>query len=365
VRAQRRFRIKYSTLLLVLSLPALAMVDVAFGAMVTLLGNAPLSPSVLLRGALVFAIMTFALRRSVRVGPMASTLIYVTLLSTLPALAVSMFSGSQVLGDLSHAIKAIYMPLLLGFLTYIIQHYRIAEDDVLRFVEYWSYVMTLGFVVPNALGIGAQTYGDYAAGTKGFFVAGNDASLALGLSLFVVCYRLFFVKFSILGFLMYLLGIYALVSVGSRTSLILLAGSGLFLFLGMLFFHSRFRHQSLVATLSRCLASFAFLGAIAYAISFGIAMQSENSYQQEKLQQLIIGESPRELLVLTSSSYLESREAWKTLTGEGQFLYEVGVGEHWGRESRKIAEVDWLDAFGIYGAPYTTAIYLLIIPLLL
>jgi hypothetical protein len=357
----RSFSVNLSTLLLFLCLPTLAMVDVAFGAMATLLGSAPFSPGVLLRGAIVFAIIAVTMRKFTRLGAVVSTLIFISVLSTLPALTVSVLSSSSVIGDVIHVTKAIFMPLMVGYFAHLIKYYRVTEDDVLRNIEYWSYAMTLGFVLPTALGIGALTYGDYAEGTKGFFMAGNDASLALGLGLFVVSYRLFFVKFSILRLMMFLLGMYAVISVGSRTGLVLAAACGVMLFLAVSFFRGRSRRVSLAARLSRNLAAVAFLVGVAYLVSLGLAMHGNSSYQQGKLQQLMDGEHPRATLVLVASLYLESRESWKALTGEGNYLFEIGVGEYWGHQPRKIAEVDWLDAFGMYGTIYAVTIHLLIL----
>lgn len=359
--SSRRIALHRATLALIFCLPIPAIADVTFGAMVSQFGYAPFSPGVLVRGGLVFFIIAMALSPFTRLGTKPATLIYLTIACTLPSLFVSIGSNAPLFEDVSHLIKAVFMPFLLAFLVYLIDRYRIGEDAILRMVEVWTYVMTLGFLLPAALGIGFQTYGDYAEGEKGFFVAGNDSSLALALGLFLVSYRLFFVKFSKLRFAIFLLGIYAVISVGSRTGLILTAATGALVFVAVAFFRGRRKSSSVASKLARGAASLALVGATVYATSFGLTMQSTNAYQQAKIENLSSGDHPRSFLISVATQYLDTREPWKNLTGEGSYNYETGVGRVWVYDTQKLAEVDWLDSYGIYGLPFTILVHLLIL----
>ena len=357
----RSFCIRRPTLLLFLCLPLPALADVVYGGMVNLLGFNTISPGVALRGALVFFILFTAFLKFNHLGKGAAILIYLMVFCSVPALFVSAFTSDSFFSDVIHGTKAIFMPLLLGFVAYLINRYRIDESTILRMLEVWTYVMTFGFVIPDALGISVQTYGDYAAGSKGLFVAGNDSALALGLGLLAVSYRLFFLRFSTLRFVMFLLGVFAVVGVGSRTALLLTSASGVVILVAIVFFQGPRMSVSLFEKLWRSISSVILLVSIAYAVSFGIALQTASEYQREKLHDLAEGAHPRGILILSALQYLDDREGWKNFTGEGSHNYGIGVGKFWPAASKKFAEVDYLDAYGAYGAPYLVTSHILML----
>lgn len=88
---------------------------------------------------------------------------------------------------LSLAIKTLLPILCIEAFIKEAENDSQTHDNLERLIRYWSILFPLVILVPFALGIGFQTYGEGSAGYKGFFYAQNDLCFILSVLFFFAC----------------------------------------------------------------------------------------------------------------------------------------------------------------------------------
>lgn len=89
---------------------------------------------------------------------------------------------------LSLSIKTL-LPILCieAFIKEADNDSQTTHDNLERLIRYWSILFPLAILIPFALGIGFQTYGEGSVGYKGFFYAQNDLCFILSVLFFFAC----------------------------------------------------------------------------------------------------------------------------------------------------------------------------------
>jgi hypothetical protein len=85
--------------------------------------------------------------------------------------------------------------ILLPFLIYhILEYFKLADsslkfDRITKAVSLYGLIASSSIIICFFLGIGYESYGDYAFGFKGVFISGNDIGIAIVLCSAVAWYR--------------------------------------------------------------------------------------------------------------------------------------------------------------------------------
>lgn len=338
----------------------LVMADISYGMAASMGIDLLVSPGVLLRGLLI-GMASYLISVNLRRLGLRMTLWLTALVAAIaPSVVIGAMSGGGLVYDLTAVLKSIYLPVTTALVVIIIRRYRIPRLTVLRFVEYSAVLFTAALILPSLLGANADTYGEYAEGSKGAFFAGNDVAVALGLAMFAVGYRLLFVEYSTARLALLVAAAYACVQLGSRAALAVVLGFVLVM-VGCTVLDRARSNQARLRRLLRkwALGSALVVGLSALAFS-GYQTQMNNPFQEAKLVELAQGELPRLVLLQSGFDHLADRSSLYHLTGEGADRYERGVGRRFGRE-RRMVEVDWVDSFGRHGLAFTVLIHLFLI----
>lgn len=347
--APHAFVIRKQTVMLALLFILPAFSDALYGMAASFGIDLPFPPGVLLRSAVLFLFLGLLLNH---IGAVyAPYLIWpaTIFLSALPSLFVGAARGGSLGFDVTALTKSLFLPIVAAGLAIMLHRSRQVKSDLLTAMEFMAYLYTLFIVVPEWLDVGVRTYGEYADGSSGFFTAGNDAGVTLGISLNIVAYRLMFGRFSVLRIAMLIAGCYACTLIGSRAALIFVAGAALTFTFGILFMRDPGRSRSAF----RKIGGLVLVGGLVALLAVGLSRQLENRFQAQKFEEISLGALPRELLMISGIAHIQERPAIFNVTGEGTDLFQRGVAYSWpGRERRQV-EVDWMDALGAYGIGFT------------
>ena len=335
--------------------------DALFGAAESFGKILQFSPGVLLRGfALLFSI--FILIKHFRkkfirylIWPIG------TVLFVVPSLLMGAILGHNLTYDLTALSKSLFLPIVSVGLMVQLQRFSSARIALLSSMEISTYLVIFFILVPETLGFGVETYGSHAEGASGFFTAGNDAGVALGVGLHVVAYRLLANRFSVFRAIMFIAGIYSCTLLGTRAALIFVAGVSCVLMYCLLFVSRADPKRNLFKKIGKFLLGASVLVCVFYIALSGFNKQLGNEYQARKFEEIAQGSLPRASLVLTAAIHLGTRAAILNVTGEGSDIFQRGVGEHWPGKYRRQVEVDWMDAFGAYGIGFTLITHLFVI----
>jgi hypothetical protein len=252
--------------------------------------------------------------------------------------------------------KALYLPSLTLLFTTLIRQ-GTSHEEITRYIELSSYIIIIMLLLPITMQLQIYTYGDYAYGIKGFFQPGNDIGLALGLAIFSSGYRLVYIKFNIFRLFLIFLAMYSLILLGSRASLILLAGFGLTMFTSSLLFNTKGQSTTFKDKKFKPIVSFCIFILVIGSLTHGYLIQQTYNYQKEKINALTNGELPRQDLVQKGFIYLDSRSDIFNIFGEGSVRYMQSIARGNPNEYYSTIEVDWIDSYGSYGVLFTFVIY--------
>ena len=182
--------VRKSDLVLALLLPLLFLADLLYGLAFTFDVELPVSPGIVMRGAVLVIAVTYILHyRSLSRSLFIAYVVFVLLILIGPALAaVESMKVGRIARDGLAISKAVYLPTLVLFYIVLMRRGVLRSEDVLRFVEYATYFIGVALFASQVFGLGNATYGEYGAGDKGIFKAQNDTGLTclVGLSVCVV-----------------------------------------------------------------------------------------------------------------------------------------------------------------------------------
>ena len=359
------YRITKSSLWLVAILPLLFFSDVLYGAMQLYGLHVSISPGIVLRGFLLAVSMYMILIRIRFVEHQLLVWIILLIISSLPGLLIGALEGQDLSFEITVYAKVLYMPLIAGLLSILINRYSIESDKIIRFIEYTAYILGIILLTSQIMGLEKKTYGDYAFGSKGIFHAQNDLTLAFGLGLLASTYRLVVAHFSWFRLILLILSIYACLQIGTRASLAVVIISGIsviiYLFWGSIpnaIRNRKSRSRNWVISLSIVIAT------ILMATYF-LSKQLEFDYQRKKFETITQGEFPRMTLADAGFHHLEERFLVYDLLGEGVDTFQRGVAQHFNNPSanfdRRVVEVDWMDLFGYYGIVFVFILHSFVI----
>lgn len=325
----------------------------------------PFSLGVLLRGAALLLFFGLLLKHVQAANPLYLIWLAAIFLSVLPSLFLGSIRGGSFSFDVIEIIKSVFLPIVAAGLALLCQRSRHGVSALLTAIEMTAYLYTFFIVVPEMLGIGLSTYGEYADGGSGFFTAGNDASVTLGLSLIVVAYRLAFARFSMLRIAMFVAGMYACTLIGTRAALIFAAGATVAFSFAILFMRPPRGSRSAFRKMGKLVLSGGLVVVISTFAMNGLSQQLTNRFQAQKLDELAQGVLPRHDLMLSGIAHIQARPAIFIITGEGSDLFQQGVARSWPGRTRRQVEVDWIDALGAHGIAFTVITHFLVIIFLL
>lgn len=360
------FRFQTKKLWLAALFPLLFVSDILYGGLDYYRIELPITPGVLLRGAVMLVAIYWSVKYHRLVGRVLWGWLLLLVLLVIPSLIVGVFHGQSPFFDLQFLFKVLYLPFTTALLVVLIKRYRICCDDVLQFIEYSAYVLGISLLLSQLLGIQRATYGDYAFGNTGIFYAQNDMTLAFGLSLLAAAYRVVLVRFSWIRLGLMLLSVYACLQIGTRASLGVLVGVTLTILTMMFWGKGESVANGVFHRLVKKALVVLFGVWMAIMIIYGIGKQQEHNFQQKKLEELAQGNFPRLILVVAGASHMAKRSGIFNITGEGMDAFARGVANYYPTsEERRFVEVDWMDIFGASGIGFTVAIYLFALKVLL
>ncbi|WP_305046420.1 O-antigen ligase family protein [Geoalkalibacter sp.] len=345
--------------------PLLFVSDVLYGAIDYFGIEMPITPGVIFRGMVLIFSIYFVFTRLHIVNKKLFLFISLAVISVLPSTMICLYYGSSFFYDLSFLTKVLYLPLVTGMIVVLRERYKISSDEILKYVEYSSYVLGGALLISQLFGIQRETYGDYAFGNTGIFYAQNDMTLAFGLALLASGYRLVFTRFSWLRLSLLIMSAYACVQIGTRASLAVLLGMGCTVVACVIWCDSEGR-KSAFGKMKKFITGASVVFVMSTIFLYGLAQQQEYGFQQQKLDEVVQGEFPRLLLFLAGTEHISARSVWFDLFGEGADGFHRGVAKYFSKsESRRMVEVDLIDIFGGYGISFSMLIHLFVFSILL
>ncbi len=348
------FRGRFLLLMLVPGLLLVDMVNGMVGGSRALVGVP--SPSELARGAvLLWALLVMI--RVVHPGLRRLQLWVVALgLSGAIGLVVTFLrggDGSMLVEDISLLSKVLYGPALVLLLAVLFRRYRLDPPGVLDAVAWVAGVAGGSIALLKVAGLGQYTYAEAEVGGKGWFIAQNDLSVALGIGL-VAALHLAIRQRRIRYVLLAMLGFTGMLIIGTRAAML----AAFALPVAMLLIH----RSSLYPGRRRVFVGILGVAALLLALSVAAAWEFRNiraeRKQQEKLQMLADNPFVRGLRVVAAWKSVEHQPLSRDLFGQGMTTYGRGVARALGVQADvTLAEVDWMDMFGAYGAVFTVLAY--------
>ena len=356
-------RNKSITIWLALLFPLLFISDILYGAIEYFELPAPVSPGMVFRGGLLL-VTTYKIfeHRNNEPPKLNIWLVLLTVLA-IPGFTIGLIQGQNAHFEISSLFKVLYLPYVTALLVILIRQYKIKQVDILRYIEYSSYMLGLSLLISLALGIQQETYGEYAYGSTGIYYAQNDLSLVFGLALLAAGYRLILVEFSWARLLMFFLSTLACTQIGTRASLIVIAAAALVALVCITWGEIAVDECLIKNRLKKWFVGLGVLLVMISLLILGLLKQLEFEYQQDKLEQV-----PRLKLFIAGSVHIKSRPDFYVLTGEGMDTFQRGVARNFPInedtliiKERRFTEIDWLDLFGAYGIGLVVLIYLFIL----
>ncbi|MFT4524995.1 MAG: hypothetical protein ACI85F_001147 [Bacteroidia bacterium] len=268
--------------------------------------------------------------------------------------AWSVFKTLVIGTEVALFVKLIYPYLILGIGLLFLERKWLKLSDLTNLQIAYCTIAAISIIASFAFGVGIEYGGSkHSFGTKSFFSAQNDISLALligyvlngGMLLTTLKKRYF-----VFGLLIFL----ALVALSTRSGII-----GAFGVTGVLIALTVVSGGNQV-NIYRYKKNILFVTMTAVMVVFGIVIAnviSEYHYMITKFESLSV-EQPRELLINAGKSRLDDRPTAMNVFGEGSssFMKKVGfevVGLRRSKEEGKTVEVDYMDLIGNYGIPFT------------
>jgi len=338
--------------------PALFIADILYGGMDYLGINLPVTPGIILRGLVLLLSLIMILKYYKMSDRFVLIWLVMLVAFSIPGLVTGIVKTGS-LSDIQSLVKVLYGPFVILLVVVLIRKYRIGSDEIIEYIAYSGYVLGLSLLLSQLLGIQKATYGDYAFGSTGIFYAQNDLTLALGLGLFAAMFRLLY-DFTLVRLVLISLSAFACLQIGTRSSLLLvLVASMLPVILVVMGDHTKTKRLTRAKRIFRWLMALSVSCLLLGLLSYGVAKQSENTFQQGKLEQIQSGDLPRLYLITMGAIYLSQRDSLLNLTGEGQHSYAQGVGSIFSGSSdyEKLVEVDFIDMYGSYGLIFTSIMY--------
>ena len=340
------------------------MSDVLYGLIQTSGISIPVTPGTAIRGmVLASAIYTCFRYRKIIGGRSIFMILLLTIISLYPIfVSFLLTSNVSALGrDISSLLKVLYGPIVTLYFVYLIRSKKLAVSVVFKYVELAAYFIGASLLLTKYSGIGLATYGDYAAGYKGLFLAQNDFSLSLTIALSVAVYNCF-VKPNVVRVVFIALCFVALSGLGTRTGIfaVVLIPSVVFLIVMV----SRSRNMASVNKwIYLILISPIILFAGYKFMQQGLSAALDYNYHAERIATIMQGDHPRQRLIDTGLEYIKQRDIHTNIFGEGQSSYSKGVYQYWlgvNEQQARIVEVDFIDLYGMYGIFFVVLLHLLL-----
>ena len=356
-----QFRIAKKQLWLIYLFPALFISDILYGAMDYFGFHSVVSPGMLFRGLAFLLSVVMVLKRHALLPRFVFWWVLVVVMFTVPGVIVGTVVGGNVLRDSMYVLRVLYGPFLILLFIILIRKYAIKAEELLVHIEYASYVLGGALLFSQYLGIQRATYGDYAFGSTGVFYAQNDLSLTFGLALLAASYRIV-ESFSLKRVVLMGGTMFACLQIGTKASVVVVLINAIVIVILAVWRKqggSKPKENRPLRRTIRWLFSIILAAGMLSLANYGLHLQSQTSYQQQRIERIIIyGELPRSVLMSAGFSYLGTRAPLLALSGEGMTSYMYGVAGHFPYPVlERAAEVDWMDLFGAYGIIFVCGIH--------
>ncbi len=344
-------------LILGILLPGLYVADLAYGILLSLNVLLPVTPGILLRGAVMgwAVVMIF---NYFRILPPHYVFGFwgfaiVSILAPLFA-GIDTLNPASIARDILAYTKLIYFPSVALLFLILLRLRAIDADRILLFIEAATYFVGIVLFISQVSGVGQSTYGEFATGDKGIFKAQNDIGLTCLVGLCVCTYKLVISRNP--GRLVLLvITMIAVLGIGTRASLLGIVPVGAGVLLSFLF-------ASDAKSLSRGTRAFGWLMLISASIIAAFLLYNtyadltSQAYHKRKMDSLIEGELPRQVLIDEAIYYFDERNVVESIVGVGFTEYTRNVGRFLPGSRPRSAEVDPIDILGMYG--WITVIYI-------
>lgn len=242
-------------------------------------------------------------------------------------------------------IRIMYLFLLIVYMQSIYLH---KSNLIESLIVNYGFIIALCILFSFFTGIGHYSYGEnYGFGTKSFFTAGNDVSIALLFASIVGSKRLFshFCLFTLLKYCTMCLGS---ILIGTRTGII---GTCIISILSLLYYIFVFSPKKKSHILIKRVTIVSFVPIIIYASVkvLEFIWLAFDQYAKDRFSFEVIF-SARDHLTACAQKYIDSLSGLSWLFGNGRYEYSRNVARylHLGM-TEKIAEADFHDIVGSYG----------------
>jgi hypothetical protein len=369
-----------ASIILIILLPGLFLADILHG--ILLMNDIDMKISILsiIRGGVFFIAIYVTITNRDVVNKLLFYSILLLLLLSAPGVLISFYHTftefpvgySSLYYEIKEITKVMYGPFLILMYLILLRKKVISKEMIFQYIEYAAYLAGISLFIMQYLGLGEETYaitsGKISSGVKGLFLSQNEISLALSLTLLVALYRNL-VTPSLIRFFMFSLSIYALASIGTRTSLLTAALVPMLVIpiilytkpVNFSFYKNRWIFKMII---------------IFFIISglwsgYSVIKNPENyRFQLDRIESVLDGKHPRRILLDYAQCHIAKRGTVKNFLGEGAWWFQHGVficGGPWTigpKYGVRLVEVDWMDIYGAYGLGFASLIYILLIYLM-
>lgn len=364
------FRVTRKQLWLAFLFPTLFLADILYGLLDYYGFSSPVSPGIFLRGFALFLAVTMILKYRYCIPQHVFRWCLGTLLLTFPSIIYSFAVGCtyDIGRDILYILRAVYGPLMILLVIILIRIYSISVQNFLAYIEGTAYLLGITLLISRNIGIERLTYGTYAYGDTGVFYAQNDLSLTFGLTLLAASYRVI-EEFSITRCLLLILSIWSCLQIGTKASAIVIVINALFIITLAVWGETSSRGGWSHRQKKSFFPAFVISGIMIILSGYGFILQSQSSYQKEKIEKILINrELPRSMLITSGLYYFQKRALFLHVTGEGMVSYMSNLPAYLKNQQftlkEKNVEVDFIDFIGAYGVFFSVIIHLFFFVLL-
>lgn len=252
------------------------------------------------------------------------------------------FGSSELLDDLTYAMKLFYPIAVLLTLWSFAEKKQVSEGIVENIFRYYSVIAPLTLIIPTIFGLGFDSYA--SGGVKGFYFANNEINIAL---VCTVIYSMDKVveSFSLKNLVILFINVLAILLIGSKTSLVSI------IIVGCIFTGRQLKRKS-----KKAIAYVGAMLAILLAMLFLLKDTIRQFYERNVYLYNLLAENGNILDFLTSSRTQRIVPIFTKNIVEGDMgvmKFFTGIGHSHQYDSQNLfslVEMDFFDTLFWYGA---------------
>ena len=256
-------------------------------------------------------------------------------------------SLSGLLNELSTASKLVFIIAIVESFKNVIKDKNYQRKVVNKIIKLNLILFPLCVLVPAILGIGFNVY--HGAGNKGFFNANNELGIVLS-ALFIIALDNLYIKLNIKNFVIFILIVFSMISIGSKIGLIFPAiAIAIYFIKGIVKINTKYKFITMIVICT-------LLIGIGINVFFRDMLEKILNrqawlYQNVESSLIFLILSGRNILLkIVHQDLVESPILLiRLLVGYGVYMKEKVISLGYGSSNLKPVEMDLFDTFYSYG----------------